>query len=130
MAVIIKMKSRVKESTVVSKKVAKKVAKKPSTIPSEWFLYMVECADGRIYTGITTNVERRFAEHSEGGLKGAKALRGKGPLTLVFQQQMLNRSDASIAESAIKKLSKKQKVLLISKGLYQHQPLTINIEEK
>jgi putative endonuclease len=130
MAVIIKMKSRVKESTVVSKKVAKKVAKKPSTIPSEWFLYMVECADGRIYTGITTNVERRFAEHSEGGLKGAKALRGKGPLTLVFQQQMLNRSDASIAESAIKKLSKKQKVLLISKGLYQHQPLTINVEEK
>ena len=126
MAVIIKMKSRVKESTVVSKK----VAKKPSTIPSEWFLYMVECADGRIYTGITTNVERRFAEHSEGGLKGAKALRGKGPLTLVFQQQMLNRSDASIAESAIKKLSKKQKVLLISKGLYQHQPLTINVEEK
>ncbi|MEZ7984749.1 MAG: GIY-YIG nuclease family protein [Pseudomonadales bacterium] len=80
---------------------------------------MVECADGRVYTGITTDVERRFSEHSEGGIKGAKALRGKGPLKLVFQQQMLNRSDASIAESAIKKLSKQQKLLLIAKGLYQ-----------
>lgn len=109
------------------KKVLKQTAEKKSAIASEWFLYMVECADGRVYTGITTDVERRFAEHSEGGIKGAKALRGKGPLTLVFQQQMLNRSDASIAESAIKKLSKKQKVLLISKGLYQ--PLTINTEE-
>lgn len=85
---------------------------------SQWFLYMVECADGRVYTGITTDVERRFAEHSEGGVKGAKALRGKGPLKLVFQQQMDNRSAASIAESAIKKLSKQQKLLLIAKGQF------------
>lgn len=85
---------------------------------SQWFLYMIECADGRVYTGITTNVERRFAEHSEGGAKGAKALRGKGPLKLVFQQQMDNRSAASIAESAIKKLSKQQKLLLIAEGQF------------
>ena len=101
-----------------SKKLPKKVSENESVIATEWFLYMVEYADGRGYTGITTDVNRRFAEHSEGGIKGAKALRGKGPLKLVFQQQMLNRSTASIAESAIKKLSKKQKLLLIAKGLY------------
>ena len=101
-----------------SKKLPKKVSENESVIATEWFLYMVEYADGRVYTGITTDVNRRFAEHSEGGIKGAKALRGKGPLKLVFQQQMLNRSTASIAESAIKKLSKKQKLLLIAKGLY------------
>ena len=101
------------------KKVPKKIAEKQSAITSDWFLYMVECADGRVYTGITTDVDRRFTEHSDGGIKGAKALRGKGPLKLVFQQKMLNRSAASIAESAIKKLSKQQKLLLIAKGLYQ-----------
>ncbi|MGB1191929.1 MAG: GIY-YIG nuclease family protein [Pseudomonadales bacterium] len=86
---------------------------------SEWFLYMIEYADGRVYTGITTDVDRRFKEHREGGAKGAKALRGKGPLKLVFQQRMDNRSTASIAESAIKKLSKQQKLLLITKGQYE-----------
>ena len=127
---VLKKKSKVELKTV-SKKTSSKTSKKASSKSSsktstktlkkasEWFLYMVECADGRVYTGITTDVERRFVEHSEGGIKGAKALRGKGPLKLVFQQQMLNRSDASIAESAIKKLSKQQKLLLIAKGLYQ-----------
>ena len=85
---------------------------------SQWFLYMIECADGRVYTGITTDVERRFAEHSAGGVKGAKALRGKGPLKLVFKQPMDDRSAASIAESAVKKLSKQQKLLLIAKGQF------------
>lgn len=79
---------------------------------------MIECADGRVYTGITTDVERRFAEHSAGGVKGAKALRGKGPLKLVFKQPMDDRSAASIAESAVKKLSKQQKLLLIAKGQF------------
>jgi len=108
-----------KNSSKNSSKSSNKASTKTLKTASEWFLYMVECADGRVYTGITTDVERRFVEHSEGGIKGAKALRGKGPLKLVFQQQMLNRSDASIAESAIKKLSKQQKLLLIAKGLYQ-----------
>ena len=108
-----------KNSSKNSSKSSNKASTKTLKTASEWFLYMVECADGRVYTGITTDVERRFVEHSEGGIKGAKALRGKGPLKLVFQQQMLNRSDASIAESAIKKLSKQQKLLLITKGFYQ-----------
>jgi putative endonuclease len=107
------------ESKKNSSKSSNKASTKTLKTASEWFLYIVECADGRVYTGITTDVERRFIEHSEGGIKGAKALRGKGPLKLVFKQKMLNRSDASIAESAIKKLSKQQKLLLIAKGLYQ-----------
>lgn len=77
---------------------------------------MVECADGRLYTGITTDVARRFAEHSSSGPKAAKALRGKGPLKLVFQQPMDDRSRASIAESAVKKLSKIEKRALVLAG--------------
>ena len=83
---------------------------------SNWFLYIVECADGRLYTGITTDVERRFAEHCSAGPKAAKALRGKGPLKLVFQQPMEDRSCASRAESAVKKLSRADKKLLIRNG--------------
>lgn len=110
----------VKSKTMASKDKPSK--KKPSkTGASNWFLYMVEYADGRVYTGITTDVERRFAEHSSSGPKAAKALRGKGPLKLVFQQPMDNRSEASIAESAIKKLSKSDKRLLIQSGLFDRE---------
>ena len=88
---------------------------------SNWFLYIIECADGRLYTGITTDVERRFAEHSSAGSgsKGAKALRGKGPLKLVFQQPMPDRASASRAEIAVKKLSRADKKLLIRNGVLE-----------
>ena len=43
---------------------------------SQWFLYMIEYSDGRLYTGITTDIERRFDEHQNNLIKGAKALRG------------------------------------------------------
>ena len=70
---------------------------------SEWFVYIIECADGRLYTGITTDVERRFDEHANNKAKGAKALRGKGPLKLVFFDQVADRSKASVIEYKIKK---------------------------
>ena len=85
---------------------------------SQWFLYMIEYSDGRLYTGITTNIERRFDEHQNNHVKGAKALRGKGPLRLVFQQLMANRSQASKAESAIKKLPKSAKNALVTSGQF------------
>ena len=50
-----------------------------------WFLYLIRTADNKLYTGITTDVERRYQQHQSG--KGAKALRGKGELTLVFPRQ-------------------------------------------
>ena len=51
-----------------------------------WFLYLIRCKGGQLYTGIATNVERRFAEHQSG--KGSKYLRGKTPLQLVFQKKI------------------------------------------
>jgi len=78
------------------------------TTPTEpditWFLYLIRCKDGSLYTGITTDVERRFIEHQSG--KGAKYLRGKAPLTLAFQQKVGSRSAALKAEASIKQLSK------------------------
>ena len=76
-----------------------------------WFLYMVRCQSGQLYTGITTDVARRFAEHEAG--KGAKFLRGKGPLALQFQMQIGTHSEALKKEVQIKKLSKAAKEQLI-----------------
>jgi len=76
---------------------------------SEWSLYMIRLANGSLYTGIAENVERRFEEHREGGRKAAKALRGKGPLALVYRQAVGTRSEALKAEAAVKKLTKQEK---------------------
>ncbi len=74
-----------------------------------WHLYMVRVHHGQLYTGITQDVTRRFLEHQEGGKKAAKYLRGKGPLKLVFQQEIGSRSSALKAETTLKKLPKQQK---------------------
>lgn len=71
-------------------------------------VYLVRCRDGSLYTGIATDVSRRIAEHKDGA-KGAKYLRGKGPLTLVYQQEIGDRSLASKIESRIKRLSSAEK---------------------
>jgi putative endonuclease len=80
---------------------------------SEWYLYLVRCYNGSLYTGITVDVDRRFAEHQTDKGKGAKYLRGRGPLTLVFQQKIGNRSSALAVEGRVKKLSKARKEDLI-----------------
>lgn len=79
----------------------------------DWHLYLVRCHDGSLYTGITTNVARRFAEHQENYGAGAKYLRGRGPLVLVFQKKLGSRSLALGVESKVKKLSKARKEELI-----------------
>ena len=79
----------------------------------DWHLYLVRCHDGRLYTGITTDVARRFSEHQGNGDTGAKYLRGKGPLVLVFQRKLGSRSLALAVESKVKKLSKARKEALI-----------------
>jgi len=79
---------------------------------TSWSVYLVRTAADHLYCGISTDVERRFAEH-QGGARGARALRGKGPLTLVFQQLVGNRSEASKMEYRIKQLSKKEKEKLV-----------------
>ena len=76
-----------------------------------WHLYMLRMPSGMLYTGITTDVVRRVAQHQAG--KGAKALRGKGELELVFHCQVGDRSMALRLEYRVKQLSKKQKEELI-----------------
>jgi len=82
--------------------------------PTDWFLYMVRCKNGHIYTGISTDVERRFAEHQAG--KGAKYLRGKNPLKLVYQKKIGSRSEALKAEISMKNMSKADKEKIIDKA--------------
>ena len=79
-----------------------------------WYLYLLECCNGRLYTGIATDVARRVAEHQSQGPKSAKYTRGKLPLTLVYQQEIGNRSAASKEELRIKSLTRKQKQALIA----------------
>src|SRR5690554_2276902 len=80
---------------------------------SQWHLYLLRLANGHLYTGITTDVERRFAEHLAGAPKGAKCLRGRGPLQLVHAQPVGSRGEALRAEWAVKKLSKRHKEQLV-----------------
>lgn len=84
---------------------------------SMWYLYLIRCANGHLYTGITTDVARRFNEHQSNSPKAAKYLRGKGPLTLMYQEQVGTRSDALKREIAVKKLSRDQKLALIESVL-------------
>ncbi|MGB5324341.1 MAG: GIY-YIG nuclease family protein [Pseudomonadales bacterium] len=79
-----------------------------------WHLYVLRCADGRFYTGISTDPVRRIAEHQAGGTRGAKALRGKGPFRLAFSQIIGSRSDAQRAEFRFKQLSRLQKQAVIA----------------
>ena len=85
---------------------------------TQWSLYLVRTAEGSLYTGVTTDVCRRFQEHENKDKKnkGAKALRGKGPLTLVFKIVVGNRSAALKLEYRVKQLSRTYKERLISRS--------------
>lgn len=76
-------------------------------------LYILRCADGALYTGIAADVARRIDEH-EGGRRGAKILRGKGPLELVFEEVAGDRAEASRLEYRVKRLSRAEKLELIA----------------
>lgn len=76
-----------------------------------WFVYIIECADGSLYTGITTDVERRLREHSEGKI-GARYTRGRGPLILRYKKVFPDRSEAAKEEWRIKKLGRREKEIL------------------
>lgn len=76
-----------------------------------WHVYLIRDKRDALYCGITTDVQRRFIQHKEG--KGAKALKGKMPLSLVFECLVGDRSTASKLEFSIKQLSKKEKERLV-----------------
>jgi putative endonuclease len=75
-------------------------------------VYILTCNDGTLYTGVTTNVQRRVAEHN-GETKGAKYTKVRQPVLLSYVQKKKTRSDAQIEEAKLKKLSRAQKLLLI-----------------
>ena len=76
-----------------------------------WFVYMLRCGDGTLYTGVTDDVSRRLAAHRSG--KGAKYTRGRGPLELVYQEEVPDKSAALRREIEIKRLTRQEKERLI-----------------
>ena len=77
-----------------------------------WFVYIFEASDGSLYTGVTTDVDRRFVEHCGTG-KGAKFFRGRKPVKIAYIQEHPDRSSALKREAEIKKLSRENKLQLI-----------------
>jgi putative endonuclease len=76
----------------------------------DWYVYILECSDKSLYTGITNNIEKRIKTHNAG--KGSKSLLGKLPVKLVYSEKADNRSEALKREAVIKKLTRKEKLLL------------------
>ena len=75
-----------------------------------YFVYLLECKDGSLYTGVTTDVERRFAEHKSG--IGSNFTRARGAKRIVYAEQHANRSAAQKREAEIKKWPRKKKSTL------------------
>jgi putative endonuclease len=80
---------------------------------ADWYLYLIRCRDGSLYTGISTDVERRFIRHQTPGQGGSKYLQGRGPLALVFQTKIGSYSLALKVERKVKDLSKHRKERII-----------------
>ena len=76
-----------------------------------WYIYIVECSDGTLYTAITTDINRRLLEHNSG--KCAKYTRTRRPVVLRASFEVKNRSEASKEEYRIKKLSRLEKLKLL-----------------
>ena len=80
-----------------------------------WSLYIIEANDASLYTGITTDVERRFAEHLQGP-RGARYFNGRRPRQVIYREDGHSRSSASRREAEIKKLSRRAKQRLIAQA--------------
>jgi len=80
-----------------------------------WFVYVIRASDDSLYTGITTDVQRRFNEHCSPD-KGARYFRGRQPVKVVYRESHPDRSSALRREAAIKKLPRGQKLALIEEG--------------
>jgi putative endonuclease len=74
-----------------------------------YFVYILKCSDQSFYTGITTNLDRRIKEHNSSKL-GAKYTKVRRPVKLIYSKNFTNRSEASIEEARIKKLSRDEKL--------------------
>lgn len=79
---------------------------------ADWVVYILECNDSTLYTGITNNLENRIEQHNN-GQEGAKYTRARRPVKCVYQEIQKNRSEATKREFSIKKLSRSEKIKLI-----------------
>ena len=82
---------------------------------SPWYLYVVKCSDNTLYTGVTTNLDRRLNEHNTSP-KGAKYTRKRRPVVLVYSKHYTDRSQAQKAEHQFKSLTRKQKIKVINES--------------
>lgn len=83
-----------------------------SPAQKNWSLYIIEASDKTYYTGITTDVERRFSQHLDG--TGARFFYGRRPVAVVYREDGHDRSSASRREAEIKRLSRREKAILIT----------------
>ena len=84
-------------------------------LKKRWYLYVVECADGKLYTGITTNVKRRINEHNYSD-KAAKYTRARRPVRLRMTREYATHSEAAMEEWKFKKMNRKQKLGVINES--------------
>ncbi|MDG1907036.1 MAG: GIY-YIG nuclease family protein [Arenicella sp.] len=85
----------------------------PKSGCSTWYVYMLRCADNSLYTGVTTDVERRVEEHNENSKKAAKYTRARRPVSLAYVETAMDRSAACKRESNIKRLPSQHKEALV-----------------
>ncbi len=91
------------------------IKRKSKPMLKPWYLYILVCDDGNFYTGITKDVQKRLEQHVAG--KGAKYTRSHGATEIVYTENYLNRSEATIREMAIKRLTRLQKKKLIQQKI-------------
>jgi putative endonuclease len=97
-------------------KATRKAARAPTSAPVPvWSLYILECRDGSLYTGVTNDIDRRFLAHQEG--KASRYTRTRRPVVLVYREECGSRSQALSRECAVKSLSRPRKNELILRGL-------------
>jgi len=85
---------------------------KCSGASASWWVYLLRCADGTLYTGVTVDVSRRLRQHNGELVGGARYTRSRRPVTLLWEQPAVNRSAAQIMEARLRRLNREQKLAL------------------
>ena len=83
---------------------------------NDWWVYMLRCADGSLYTGVTTDLQRRLAQHNGECAGGARYTRSRRPVMLIWQEAGHDRGSAQRREAALKRLPRRRKLVLAGLG--------------